>query len=150
VVDTYSRFSPAVVPRFRFRAPDVIEVLERVCTESGYRLRSGSTRAASSSPASSIYGPTWKAWRSTWFRAECLNQHWFMSLDDAVRKCEVWRRGYNEVRPHSAMVNKPPISLVNQSAAHGPPLPVAAGWRLASRSGIGEQATCWTALPWPH
>jgi putative transposase len=21
------------------------------------------------------------------FRAECLNQHWFMSLDDAVRKC---------------------------------------------------------------
>lgn len=29
------------------------------------------------------------------FRAECLNAHWFMSLDDAVRKCETWRRDYN-------------------------------------------------------
>ena len=36
VVDTYSRFSPAVVPRFSFRAPDVVEVLELVCGEIGY------------------------------------------------------------------------------------------------------------------
>jgi len=36
VIDTYSRFSPAVVPRFSFRAPDVIEVLDRVCGEIGY------------------------------------------------------------------------------------------------------------------
>jgi putative transposase len=36
VVDTFSRFSPAVEPRFRFRAPDVINVLERVCAEVGY------------------------------------------------------------------------------------------------------------------
>jgi putative transposase len=36
VVDTFSWFSPAVVPRFRLRAPDVIEVLERVCSEVGY------------------------------------------------------------------------------------------------------------------
>jgi putative transposase len=55
------------------------------------------------------------------FRAECLNAHWFMSLDDAVRKCEAWRRDYNEVRPHSAIGNKPPISLLPVSAAHGPP-----------------------------
>lgn len=55
------------------------------------------------------------------FRAECLNAHWFMSLDDAVRKCEAWRRDYNEVRPHSAIGNKPPISLLSASMAHGPP-----------------------------
>ena len=61
------------------------------------------------------------------FRAECLNQHWFMSLDDAVRKCEAWRRTYNEVRPHSAIGNKPPILLVNRSAAHGPPWPARTG-----------------------
>lgn len=61
------------------------------------------------------------------FRAECLNQHWSMSLDDADRKCEAWRRDYNEVRPHSAIDNKTPISLVNRSAAHGPPLPANAG-----------------------
>lgn len=36
VVDTFSRFSPAVVARLGFRAPDVIEVLERLCSEVGY------------------------------------------------------------------------------------------------------------------
>ncbi len=55
------------------------------------------------------------------FRAERLNAHWFMSLDDAIKKCEAWRRDYNEVRPHSAIGNKPPISLMLASAAHGPP-----------------------------
>jgi putative transposase len=42
--------------------------------------------------------------------------------DDAVRKCEAWRGDCNEVRPHSAIGNKPPISLVNRSAANDPPL----------------------------
>ncbi len=37
VVDTLRRFSPAVMPRFSFRAPDVVDVLERVCGEVGYR-----------------------------------------------------------------------------------------------------------------
>ena len=37
------------------------------------------------------------------FRSECLNAHWFLSLDDAKRKIEAWRRYYNEVRPHSAL-----------------------------------------------
>jgi putative transposase len=55
------------------------------------------------------------------FRAECLNTHWFMSLDDARLKMEEWRRDYNEVRPHSAIGNKPPISLINSSSALSPP-----------------------------
>ena len=45
------------------------------------------------------------------FRAECLNAHWFMSLDDARSKMEQWRRDYNEVRPHSAIGNNPPAAL---------------------------------------
>lgn len=61
------------------------------------------------------------------FRTECLNQHWCMSLDDAVGKCEAWRRDYNEGQPHSAIRNKVPISLVNRSAALGPPLSAEAG-----------------------
>lgn len=61
------------------------------------------------------------------FRARCLNQHRFMSLDDAVGKCETWRRDYDEVRPRSAIGNKPPISLVNRSAAHDPPRPAGTG-----------------------
>jgi hypothetical protein len=36
-------------------------------------------------------------------RSECLNAHWFMSLDDARSKLEDWRRYYNEERPHSGI-----------------------------------------------
>ena len=36
-------------------------------------------------------------------RKECLNQHWFVSLDDARKTIEGWRRTYNERRPHSAL-----------------------------------------------
>ena len=36
------------------------------------------------------------------FREECLNEHWFLSLEDAKGKIEAWRRYYNEDRPHSA------------------------------------------------
>jgi putative transposase len=53
-------------------------------------------------------------------RAECLNQHWFLALDDARRKMEDWRIDYNEVRPHSAIGNKPPISLQNSGDATSP------------------------------
>jgi transposase InsO family protein len=45
------------------------------------------------------------------FRAECLNANWFLSLDEARRKCEAWRRDYNEVRPHSAIGNQVPAML---------------------------------------
>ena len=55
------------------------------------------------------------------FRAECLNAHWFMSLDDAVQKCEAWRRDYNEHRPHSAIGDKCPIELMNGAGPYGPP-----------------------------
>ena len=55
------------------------------------------------------------------FRAECLNAHWFMGLDDARTKMEEWRRDYNECRPHRAIGNEPPISLMNGSSAQSPP-----------------------------
>jgi putative transposase len=42
------------------------------------------------------------------FRQECLNEHWFLSLDDARDKVEAWRREYNEQRPHSALGNTTP------------------------------------------
>jgi len=55
-------------------------------------------------------------------RDECLNTNWFLSLDDARKKIEAWRREYNEWRPHSSLDNltprqyleeqKKPISLV--------------------------------------
>ena len=36
IVDTFSRFSPALEPRFTFRGADVVEVLERTCKEMGF------------------------------------------------------------------------------------------------------------------
>lgn len=36
-------------------------------------------------------------------RQECLNENWFMSLEDAVAKISAWRTYYNESRPHSAL-----------------------------------------------
>ena len=45
------------------------------------------------------------------FRAECLNQHWFLSLEDAQRKIRAWRDYYNEERPHSALGNLPPAAF---------------------------------------
>ncbi|MFG1181724.1 integrase core domain-containing protein [Xanthobacter sp. DSM 14520] len=40
--------------------------------------------------------------------------------DEARAKMEAWRRDYNEVRPHSAIGNKPPIALMNGSPASPP------------------------------
>jgi len=139
IIDTFSRFSPAVEPRFRFRGADVVEALERVGRVYGFpkmiRVDQGTefvskdldlwayTRGVVldfSRPGK----PTDNAFIESFngkFRAECLNAHWFMSLDDAREKCEAWRRDYNEVRPHSAIGNKPPIALIGRSAAEGPP-----------------------------
>jgi putative transposase len=36
IIDTFSRFSPAIEPRFTFRGTDVVEVLERVGREIGF------------------------------------------------------------------------------------------------------------------
>jgi len=36
-------------------------------------------------------------------RQECLNENWFLSLEDAQEKVEAWRRHYNSERPHSAL-----------------------------------------------
>ena len=138
VVDTFTRFAPAIEPRFSFRAADVVEVLERVGRQHGFpkaiRVDQGTEFVSrdldlwayqrgvtldSSRPGK----PTDNAFIESLngkFRAECLNAHWFMSLDDARAKCEAWRRDYNEVRPHSAIGNKPPITLVNRSGLHGP------------------------------
>jgi putative transposase len=36
-------------------------------------------------------------------REECLNAHWFLSLEDEKCKIEAWRTFYNENRPHSVL-----------------------------------------------
>jgi putative transposase len=50
-------------------------------------------------------------------RDECLNEHWFMSLGEARETIETWRRDYNEVRPHSALGDRPPQEFAARGAA---------------------------------
>ena len=38
-------------------------------------------------------------------REECLNESWFLSLEDTGEKIEGWRRHYNGERPHGALEN---------------------------------------------
>ncbi|KTQ83947.1 transposase, partial [Aureimonas ureilytica] len=138
VVDTFSRFSPAIDPRFSYRGEDVVRALERICGEVGYpqaiRVDQGSEFISRdldlwayqkdvvldfSRPGK----PTDNAFIESFngkFRAECLNTHWFMSLDDAKAKMETWRRDYNEVRPHRAIGHKTPIELMKRSDGDPP------------------------------
>jgi putative transposase len=45
------------------------------------------------------------------FRDECLDRHWFVSLDDAVATISAYRRHYNVERPHSSLGNRTPIEF---------------------------------------
>ena len=44
-------------------------------------------------------------------RQECLNESWFLSLEDAREKVEVWRQEYNRQRPHGALGNLTPVEF---------------------------------------
>jgi putative transposase len=48
------------------------------------------------------------------FRDECLNQHWFIDLDDARETIAAWRDDYNTVRPHSALGNLTPLDFAER------------------------------------
>lgn len=139
IVDTFSRFAPAVDPRFSYRAGDVVATLDRVCAEVGFpktiRVDQGSEFVSRdldlwayrhqvvldfSRPGKPTDNAFIEAFNGR-FRAECLNTHWFLSLADAREKLEAWRRYYNEERPHGAIGNKVPIALTNLGGASGKP-----------------------------
>ena len=46
-------------------------------------------------------------------RDECLNTHWFLSLDDARAKLEAWRRDFNETRPHTSLGSMTPAEFAS-------------------------------------
>lgn len=138
VVDIFSKYSPVVDPRFSYRAEDVVMTLERVCSLVGHpktiRVDQGSEFISRdldlwaytngvildfSRPGKPTDNAFIEAFNSK-FRSECLNAHWFMSLDDARSKMEDWRRYYNEERPHSGIGQMTPILLHNPGGASSP------------------------------
>jgi putative transposase len=127
-------------PRFTFRGADVVEVLEEVGRQVGFpaaiRVDQGTEFVSRdldlwayqrgvvldfSRPGKPTDNAFIEAFNGR-FRAECLNTHGFLSLADAQEKVEDWRRYYNEERPHGAIGQKPPITLLNRDGAASPPL----------------------------
>jgi putative transposase len=45
------------------------------------------------------------------FREKCLNESWFLSLEDAREKVEEWRQHYNREGPHGSLGNVPPLEF---------------------------------------
>ncbi len=48
------------------------------------------------------------------FRDECLNEHWFLNLQEARERIETWRQHYNSERPHSSLNYLTPNEFANQ------------------------------------
>lgn len=50
-------------------------------------------------------------------RAECIDQHWFLSIGDARLKCEAHHHEYNNERPHSSIGHKTPVEFMKSIGA---------------------------------
>lgn len=63
------------------------------------------------------------------FRDECLNEHWFLTLQEAQLVIEAWRREYNEERTHSSIGDVTPMEFINHH--HNQPQPAQESTSLA-------------------
>jgi len=133
VVDCYSRESWAIHVGQSLKGEDVVRVLNQIAQERGR------TRTIKADNGSEFISKVMDKWAyeqgveidfsrpgkptdnamvesfNGRLRQERLNEHWFMSLDDAKDKIEAWRRHYNESRPHSALDWNTPTEFARQT-----------------------------------
>lgn len=139
IVDNHTRICPAIGVRFRYTACNVVATLEEAVRKYGkpacIRVDNGPEFISKeldlwayanqvtldfSRPGKPTDNAFIESFNSR-FRQECLNQHWFLSLEDACEKIKSWRKDYNEVRPHSSLGEQTPHSftasnsLINQA-----------------------------------
>ena len=129
LVDNHTRESLALHVAPRVRGKHVVEVLEHVADVHGLP---GAIKVDNGPEFISKDVDLWAYWNKVELnfsrpgkptdnaliesfngrlRAECLNEHWFLTLDDAKQKIEAWRRDYNEQRPHSSLGNQTPAQF---------------------------------------
>jgi putative transposase len=139
LVDAYSRECLALHASGSIKGFDVAGVLERlkeqgrlpgtICVDNGSEFRSkvldqwsylNKVELDFSRPGKPTDNAMIESFNSR-FRTECLNEHWFLSLEDAREIIENWRCHYNEERPHSSLGNQSPSDF----AAQRTPAPVA-------------------------
>jgi putative transposase len=133
LVDNHTRESLALHIGQRIRGIDVVKIMERVTKQQGLPKRIQVDNGPEfiskdldrwaywnhveldfSRPGKPTDNALIEAFNSR-FRQECLNEHWFMSLNDAEEKIEAWRQDYNHNRPHSALNYKSPAEFVAES-----------------------------------
>ncbi len=126
VVDVFTRECLVTHIGQSLKGADVVYALERICSERGtpesirvdngpefmskeldlWAYRSG-IKLCFSRPGKPTDNPHIESFNGS-FREECLQTHWFLSLEDAKIKIETWRKDYNEFRPHSSLGYKTP------------------------------------------
>ena len=126
IVDNFTRESLCVSANFQYKGVNIAQALDRVIEERGrpeiIKVDNGpefiskevdlwaytnKVKLDFSRPGK----PTDNAFIESFngrFRQECLNQHWFLSLEDAKCKLKSWREDYNKNRPHSSLGNQTP------------------------------------------
>lgn len=133
IVDNYSRECVAIQPGQSLKGGDVVSVLEALRQERGIvfkRLQAdngpefiskeldqwayeNNVTMDYSRPGKPTDNPFIESFNGS-FRDECLNAHWFLSLEDAIQKIEVWRIDYNQYRPHSSLNDLTPAEFIEQ------------------------------------
>lgn len=126
LVCNFSRVSPAVEADFSLPGSRVVEVLEQTAARLGlpriihvdngpefvgktldeWAHRKGVTLEFSR-PGKPTDNPYIEAFNGR-LRQECLDQNWFLSIEDAREKIKAWHREYNEDRPHTALAYQTP------------------------------------------
>jgi putative transposase len=136
LVDNHSRESLAIEVGQRLTGDDVVRVLEQVTAERGkpqsIRVDNGPEFISRSLDLWAYFNgvkldfsrpgkPTDNAVIESFngrLRDECLNQHWFLSLDEAKRLTEAWREDYNRVRPHASLGHRTPFEFARLVDGH--------------------------------
>ena len=134
IVDNFSRENLALRAGHRLTGDDVVQVLEGIRQQRGtpksIRVDNGPEFVSKSLDWWAYFNqvsldfsrpgkPTDYAFIESFngkFREECLNQHWFMSLEDAQQRFDAWQKDYNEVRPHQSLGNRTPHDFAIISA----------------------------------
>ncbi len=126
VIDEFTRECLAIDVAGSIRSPRVIDVLTRLISAHGAPLFLRSDNGpefvstailgwlAEAKIDTALIDPG-KPWQNGAdesfngkFRDECLSMEWFRSRTEARVLIEIWRRHYNEVRPHSSLKYRTP------------------------------------------
>ncbi len=130
IVDNFSRVSPTIKVDFSLTGAKVVELLNQLKREYGLpkaiKVDNGSefiskaldqwahfnnVRLEFSRPGKPVDNAFIESFNGR-VRQECLQQHWFLSIEEARQTIEDWRLDYNNERPHTSLDYQSPVEFV--------------------------------------